>query len=105
MKQVYVSNNLVGDKLEHDYDLKYEEGKTICLYAHNSEWTEHLHGKKAGSVKDIEDGYLIKVGEQKMKLSYAEIQLLKILLLSEINDSDYFEIRETITIKKWNKQI
>jgi hypothetical protein len=100
MKQVYVSNNL-GDPLEYDYDLKYEEGKTICLYSHNSEWTEYLHGQKAGSIKDIEDGFIVKVGEQKMKLDFADMQVLKILLLSDLEDADYFEIRESKTIKKW----
>ena len=38
-----------------------------------------------------------------MKLDYADMQVLKILLLSELNDVDYFEIRESITIKKWPK--
>jgi hypothetical protein len=102
MKQVYVSNNL-GDPLEYDYDLKYEDGKTICLYSNNSEWADYLHGQKAGSIKDIEDGFVVKVGEQKIKLDYAEMQVLKILLLSDLNDADYFEIRESTTIKKWPK--
>ena len=102
MKQVYVENNM-GEGMEYDYDLKYEDGKTVCLYSNNSEWTEHLHGQKAGSIKDIDDGFVIKIGEQKMKLDYADMQVLKILLLSEINDVDYFEIRESITIKKWPK--
>ena len=102
MKQVYVSNN-VGDPLEHDFNLEYIEDKTLCLYSNNSEWADYLQGQKAGSIKDIEDGFVIKVGEQKMKLDYADMQVLKILLLSEINDVDYFEIRESITIKKWPK--
>jgi len=102
MKQVYVSNNY-GEGLEHDYDIKYEDDKTICLYSNNSEWADYLQGQKAGSIKDIEDGFVVKIGEQKMKLDYADMQVLKILLLSEINDVDYFEIRESITIKKWPK--
>ena len=102
MKQVYVTNN-VGDPLEYDYDLKYEEGKRTCLYSRNSEWTEHLHGQKAGSIKDVGHGVVIKIGEQKMTLDYEDMLVLKILLLSEINDVDYFEIRESITIKKWPK--
>jgi hypothetical protein len=104
MKQVYVSNNL-GDPLEYDYDLKYEDGKTICLYSNNSEWADFLHGQEAGSIKEIEDGFLVKVGEQKIKLDYAEMQVLKILLLSDLNDADYFEIRESITIKAWPRDI
>ena len=102
MKQVYVSNNY-GEGLEHDYDIKYEDDNTICLYSNNSEWADYLQGQKAGSIKDIEDGFLVKVGEQKMKLDYADMQVLKILLLSEPNDVDYFEIRESITIKTWPK--
>ena len=102
MKQVYVSNN-VGDPLEYDYDLKYEEGKRTCLYSHNSEWTEHLHGQKAGSIKDVGHGVVIKIGEQKMTLDYEDMLVLKILILSDTNDLDYFEIRESITIKKWPK--
>ena len=102
MKQVYVSNNY-GEGLEHDYDLKYEDNKRLCLYSNNSEWADYLQGQKAGSIKDIEDGFVVKVGEQKMKLDYADMQVLKILLLSELNDVDYFEIRESITIKKWPK--
>lgn len=102
MKEVYVSNNL-GDPLEYDYDLKYEEGKRTCLYSCNSEWTEYLHGQKAGSIKDIDDGFLIKIGEQKMKLDFADLQVLKILLLADTDDTDYFEIRESKTIKKWPK--
>jgi len=102
MKQVYVSNN-VGDPLEHDYDLKYEEGKRTCLYSRNSEWTEYLHGQKAGSIKDIADGFLIKIGENKIELDYCDLQVLKILLLSDLEDTDYFEIRESTTIKKWPK--
>ena len=31
MKQVYVENN-IGEEMDYDYDLKYEDGKTICLY-------------------------------------------------------------------------
>jgi hypothetical protein len=104
MKQVYVGNNL-GDALEYDYDLKYEDGKTICLYSNNSEWADFLHGQEAGSIKEIEDGFLVKVGEQKIKLDYAEMQVLKILLLSDLNDADYFEIRESITIKAWPRDI
>ena len=102
MKQVYVENNL-GEGMDYDYDLKYEDGKTVCLYSHNSEWTEHLHGQKAGSIKDVGHGVVIKIGEQKMKLDYADMQVLKILLLSDLEDTDYFEIRESITIKKWPK--
>ena len=104
MKQVYVGNNL-GDPLEYDYDLKYEDSKTICLYSNNSEWAEFVHGQEAGSIKEIEDGFLVKVGEQKIKLDYAEMQVLKILLLSDLNDADYFEIRESITIKAWPRDI
>jgi hypothetical protein len=104
MKQVYVENNM-GEGMEYDYDLKYEDGKTICLYSNNSEWAEYLHGQEAGSIKDIEDGFVVKVGEQKMKLDYADIQVLKILLLSDLNDADYFEIRESITIKAWPRDI
>jgi len=100
MKQVYVSNN-VGDPLEHDYDLKYEEGKTICLYSNNGEWADYLHGQKAGSIKGIEDGYVIKIGTQKMRLDFADMQVLKILLLADLEDTDYFEIRESTTIKTW----
>jgi len=102
MKQVYVTNN-VGDPLEHDYDLKYEEGKTICLYSNNSEWTEYLQGQKAGYIKEIADGFLIKIGENKIELDYCDMQVLKILLLSDLEDTDYFEIRESTTIKKWPK--
>jgi hypothetical protein len=101
-KHVYVSYN-EGELLEHDYDLKYEDDKIVCLYSHNREWVEYLRGQNAGSIKAIEDGYVIKVGEQKMKLDYAEIQVLKILLLSDLEDSDCFEIRESKTIKKWPK--
>jgi len=102
MKQVYVSNN-EGEPLEHDYDLKYDDDKVVCLYSHNSEWADYLRGQDVGSIKAIEDGYVIKVGEQKMKLDFADIQVLKILLLSDLEDSDYFEIRESKTIKKWTK--
>ena len=104
MKQVYVENNL-GEGMEYDYDLKYEDGKTVCLYSHNSEWTDYLHGQKAGYIKDIEDGFVIKIGEQKIKLDYAEMQVLKILLLSDLEGTDYFEIRESITIKAWPRDI
>jgi hypothetical protein len=104
MKQVYVENN-IGEEMDYDYDLKYEDGKTVCLYSHNSEWTDYLHGQKAGSIKDIEDGFVIKIGEQKMTLDYAEMQVLKILLLSDLEGTDYFEIRESITIKAWPRDI
>ena len=104
MKQVYVENNM-GEGMEYDYDLKYEDGKTVCLYSNNSEWAEHLQGKKAGSIKDVGDGFVIKIGEQKMKLDYADMQVLKILLLSDLEDTDYFEIRESITIKAWPRDI
>jgi hypothetical protein len=64
-----------------------------------------LQGQKAGSIKDIEDGFVIKIGEQKMTLDYAEMQVLKILLLSDLEGTDYFEIRESITIKAWPRDI
>ena len=102
MKQVYVGNNL-GDPLEYDYDLKYEDGKTICLYSNNSEWCDYLHGQKAGLIKDIKDGFLIKIGDKKIELDYSDMQVLKILLLADLEDTDYFEIRESTTIKKWQK--
>ena len=102
MKQVYVSNNL-GDPLEYDYDLKYEDGKRTCLYSRNSEWAEYLHGQKAGLIKDIKDGFLIKIGDKKIELDYSDMQVLKILLLADTNDVDYFEIRESKTIKTWPK--
>jgi hypothetical protein len=38
-----------------------------------------------------------------MKLDYADMQVLKILLLADTDDTDYFEIRESTTIKKWPK--
>ena len=104
MKQVYVSNNW-GEGLEHDYDIKYEDDKTICLYSNNSEWADYLQGQEAGSIKDMGDEFLIKLGEQKIKLDYADMQVLKILLLSDLNDVDYFEIRESITIKAWPRDI
>ena len=104
MKQVYVSNN-VGDPLEHDYDLEYIQDKTLCLYSRNSEWADYLHGQKAGSIKDVGHGVVIKIGEQKMTLDYADMQVLKILILSDANDLDYFEIRESITIKAWPRDI
>ena len=104
MKQVYVTNNF-GDPLEYDYDLKYEEGKRTCLYSRNSIWTEYLHGQKAGSIKDIDDGFLIKIGDKKIELDYCDLQVLKILLLSDLEDTDYFEIRESTTIKAWPKDI
>jgi len=104
MKQVYVSNNY-GEGLEHDYDIKYEDNKRLCLYSNNSEWADYLQGQEAGSIKDMGDEFLIKIGEQKMKLDYADMQVLKILLLSDLEDTDYFEIRESITIKKWPKGI
>ena len=78
-------------------------GSRLCLYSNNSEWADYLQGQKAGSIKDIEDGFVVKVGEQKMKLDYADLQVLKILLLSDLEDTDYFEIRESKTIKKWPK--
>jgi hypothetical protein len=40
-----------------------------------------------------------------MTLDYAEMQVLKILLLADTNDVDYFEIRESITIKAWPRDI
>ena len=104
MKQVYVNNN-EGEPLEHDYDLRYEENKIVCLFSYNSDWTEHLNGKKAGSIKEVEEGYLIEIGTQKMRLDYGDIQVLKILLLADKNDVDYFEIRESITIKAWPRDI
>jgi hypothetical protein len=36
-----------------------------------------------------------------MRLDFADIQVLKILLLSDLKDTDYFEIRESTTIKTW----
>lgn len=102
MKQVYVSNNY-GEVLEHDYDLKYEDNKRLCLYSNNSEWADYLQGQKAGSIKDIDDGFLIKIGDKKIELDYCDMQVLKILLLSDLEDTDYFEIRESKTIKKWPK--
>lgn len=105
MKEVYVSNN-VGDPLEHDYDLRYEEDRTVCLYSRNSEWADYLHGQNAGLIQSMyDDGFLIKIGNKKMQLDYDEVQVLKILLLSDLEDTDYFEIRESITIKKWPKDI
>jgi hypothetical protein len=104
MKQVYVNNNEDGT-LEHDYDLLQDGDKIQCLYSCNSEWTEHLHGKKAGSIKLTDDGNVIKIGNQKMKLDFADLQVLQILLLADTNDTDYFEIRESITIKAWPRDI
>jgi hypothetical protein len=75
------------------------------VYSNNPLWSDYLHNAKAGFIKDVEDGYVIKIADQKLKLDFCDIQVLKILLLAELNDSDYFEIRESTTIKKWPKDI
>lgn len=103
MKQVYVSNGL-DEPLEHDFNLIYEDNKISCVYSNNPLWADYLHNQKAGSLKELEEGYVIKIAGQKIKLDFSDIQVLKILLLAE-NNSDYFEIRESTTIKKWPKGI
>ena len=104
MKQVYVSNGL-DEPLEHDFNLIYEDNKISCVYCDNSLWADYLHNQKAGSIKDVEDGYVIKIAGQKIKLDFSDIQVLKILLLADTNDADYFEIRESTTIKAWPRDI
>ena len=103
MIEVHVSNGLT-EPLEHDYNLIYEDNKISCVYSNNPLWSDYLHNKKAGSLKELEEGYVIKIAGQKIKLDFSDIQVLKILLLAE-NNSDYFEIKESITIKKWPKGI
>lgn len=103
MIEVHVSNGLT-EPLEHDYNLIYEDNKISCVYSNNPLWSDYLHNQKAGSLKELEEGYVIKIAGQKIKLDFSDIQVLKILLLAE-NNSDYFEIKESITIKKWQKGI
>jgi hypothetical protein len=103
MKEVYVSNGL-DEPLEHDFNLIYEDKKISCVYSDNSLWADYLHNQKAGSLKELEEGYVIKIAGQKIKLDFSDIKVLKILLLAQY-DSDYFEIKESITIKKWPKDI
>jgi hypothetical protein len=103
MKQVYVINGL-DEPLEHDFNLIYEDNKISCVYSDNRLWADYLHNQKAGSLKELEEGYVIKIAGQKIKLDFSDIQVLKILLLAE-NNTDYFEIRESTTIKKWPKDI
>lgn len=102
MKQVYVSNGL-DEPLEHDYNLIYEDNKVSCVYSDNPLWIDYLHNIKAGSIKDVEDGYVVKIADQKIKLDFCDMQVLKILIFSDLCDDDYFEIRESKTIKKWPK--
>ena len=104
MIQVYVSNGL-DEPLEHDFNLIYEDNKTSCVYSDNPLWSDYLHNVKAGSIKELEEGYVIKIADKKIKLDFCDMQVLKILLLSDLTDSDYFEIRESTTIKKWPKDI
>ena len=103
MKEVYVSNGL-DEPLEHDFNLIYEDKKISCVYSNNPLWADYLYNQKAGSLKELEEGYVIKIAGQKLKLDFSDIQVLKILLLAE-NNTDYFEIRESTTIKKWPKDI
>ena len=103
MKQVYVENNL-GKPLEHDYDIMYDCNKRVCLYSDNPEWGEKLRTKIRAHIIDNGDGVHIKIGKESMDLDYADYLVLKILIASDLNDKDYFEIRESKTIKKWGSE-
>lgn len=102
MKQVFVENHM-GKPLEHDYDIMYDDNKRICFYSNNPEWVSGLDGEIVGHIKDTLNDIIIKIGKQTIKLDYAEYLVLKILIASDLNDTDSFEIRESKTIKKWGK--
>lgn len=100
MKQVYVENNL-GEGFEHDYDIMYEDDKRVVFYSNSPEWADRLKGTAYGHIKEHGDGVKIKIGKETMDLDFCDYLVLKILIASDLNDTDSFEIRESKTIKKW----
>jgi len=100
MKQVYVENNL-GEGFEHDYDIMYEDDKRVVFYSNSPEWADRLKGTAYGHIKEHGDGVKIKIGKETIDLDFCDYLVLKILIASDLNDTDSFEIRESKTIKKW----
>ena len=97
--QVWVKNDVYSDNLDYDYDIISSELKAIIklTYSNTSDWSEGIKGSVCAKLEDNGEVVKIKIGNNKIKLSYSELRELKCLLLFE-ND-EHIEIRETNTIK------
>ena len=82
----------INDVYEYDYEiLDLRDGKYHNLYYNNgSEWTEHVKGMVAMSIKD--DGNGLEVMEESSnRINYAEAEQL-FILLKLINSPVKYEI-------------
>ena len=97
--QFCVKNYVYSDNLDYDYDIISSELKAIIklTYSNTSDWSEGIKGSVCAKLEDNGEVVKIKIGNNKIKLSYSELRELKCLLLFE-ND-EHIEIRETNTIK------
>lgn len=75
MRKVIVNHHY---KPVHDYDLKDTGSRVELLRSSNNEWTSP--GELAASIKDNGDHVKIKIGNKKIKLDYAELTELSILI-------------------------
>jgi len=103
MKQVFVQKD-IKKPLEHDYDIMYNDDKRIAFYSNNPVWAEDMQGTVYGLIKEDGDGVKIRIGTQVMDLDFCDYLVLKILIASDLNDNDHFEIRKSKTIKKWGSE-
>jgi hypothetical protein len=97
--QVWIKNNVDSNVLDYDYDIISSELKALIMltYSNTSDWSEGIKGSVCAKLEDDGEIVKIKIGNNKIKLSYSELRELKCLLLFE-ND-EHIEIRQTNTTK------
>lgn len=97
--QVWVKNNLDSDILDYDYDIISSDNKAIIklTYSNSSDWSKGIKGNVCAKLEDDGEIVKIKIGNNKIRLSYNELRELKCLLLFE-ND-EHIEIKQTNTTK------
>jgi hypothetical protein len=95
--QIYTQND--SEQLDHDYNIEKKDGIIELSYSQSRDWSQDIRSKVCATLSDNGDSVKIKFEEKKITLSYNELCELKCLLLFENND--VIELRETITIKKF----
>lgn len=88
---IYVNE---GSGLIHSYDLyQNDDDQTIIRYgAGTSLWTQEIRGDVAGVLNDDGDAVTISIGDEHIRLDYAEMEVLTALIMS-CNDTE-MELRE-----------
>ena len=94
-----------GGELVHNYDLwrndNSDEGETILKYTpSNLMWTQEIRGTAAGSVLDTGNDIHVQIGNKRLIVDYAEMEVLTAIIMSCTNQEMEFRQYKTISSLK-----